>query len=230
MNGTQIPLAESLNALTAGLILISAFGMVATRQVQGVMRFFIFQSAFLALSAFLIGFSRGLIHLWALGVITIVAKVIAIPWVLKRTLPGDLYERREIVQVTNIPSSLLLSLLLAIAAEFLVAPLVTTSADAVIRVNLPIGLAGILIGAYSLIARREAIPQLVGILAMENGAFFAGIAIAPDLPLIAELAVAIDVVLIAVVVGVLTRDIKRTIGTTQAAAMTELKEEPQPWR
>ena len=64
---------------------------------------------------------------------------------------------------------------------------------------------------------------------MENGAFFAGIAIAPDLPLMAELAVAIDVVLIAVVVGVLTRDINQTIGTTEAAAMTELREEPQPW-
>ena len=95
----------------------------------------------------------------------------------------------------------------------------------VVRVNLPIGLAGILIGAYSLIARREALPQLIGILAMENGAFFAGIAIAPDLPLIAELAVAIDVVLIAVVIGVLTRAIKRTIGTTEAAAMAELREE-----
>ena len=55
-------------------------------------------------------------------------------------------------------------------------------------------------------------------------------AIAPDLPLIAELAIAIDVVLIAVVVGVLTRDITRTIGTTEAAAMSELREEPQPWR
>jgi hydrogenase-4 component E len=230
MNGTQIPLAVGLNALTAGLILISAFGMVATRQVQGVLRFFVLQSAFLALSAFLIAYNRGSIHLWALGAITILAKVIAIPWILRRTLPGDLYERREIDQALNIPSSLLLALLLAIAAEFLVSPLVAASADPVIRVNLPIGLAGILIGAYSLIARREALPQLVGILAMENGAFFAGVAIAPDLPLIAELAVAIDVVLIAVVVGVLTRDIKRTIGTTEAGAMAELREEPQPWR
>ena len=229
MNGAQIPLAEGLNALTAGFILISAFGMVATRQVQGVLRLFVLQSGFLALSAFLIAFSRHSIHLWALGVITIVAKVIAIPWVLKRTLPGDLYERREIDQALNIPSSLLLALLLAIAAEFLVSPLVAASADPVIRVNLPIGLAGILIGAYSLIARREALPQLVGILAMENGAFFAGISIAPELPLIAELAVAIDVVLIAVVVGVLTRDIHQAIGTTEAAAMTELREEPQPW-
>jgi len=230
MNGAQVPLAVGLNALTAGLILIAAFGMVATRQVQGVLRFFVLQSAFLALSAFLIAYSRGSIHLWALGAITILAKVIAIPWVLKRTLPGDLYERREIDQALNIPSSLLLALLLAIAAEFLVSPLVAGSADPVVRVNLPIGLAGVLIGAYSLIARREALPQLVGILAMENGAFFAGVAIAPDLPLIAELAVAIDVVLIAVVVGVLTRDIKRTIGTTEAAAMAELREEPLPWR
>jgi hydrogenase-4 component E len=93
-------------------------------------------------------------------------------------------------------------------------------------VNLPIGLAGILIGAYSLIARREALPQMVGILAMENGAFFAGVAIASDLPLIAELAIAIDVILIAVVIGVLTRNISQTIGTTEAASMSELREKP----
>jgi hydrogenase-4 component E len=227
--GAQTQLIEGLNALTAGLILLTAFGMVATRQVQGVMRFFIVQSLFLAASAFLIGVNRGSIHLLALGVITIAAKVIAIPWVLKRTLPGELYERREINQVINIPSSLLLALLLSIAAQFLVSPLLATTPDPVIHVNLPIGLAGILIGAYSLIARREALPQMVGILAMENGAFFAGIAIAPDLPLIAELVIAIDVILIAVVIGVLTRDITKTTGTSEAAAMSELREEPQPW-
>ena len=226
MTGAQTQLIEGLNALTAGLILLTAFGMVATRQVQGVMRFFVVQSLFLAASAFLIGFSRGSIHLLALGAITIAAKVIGIPWVLKRTLPGDLYERREINQVINIPSSLLLALLLAIAAEFLVSPLLATTQDPVIRVNLPIGLAGILIGAYSLIARREALPQMVGILAMENGAFFAGVAIASDLPLIAELAIAIDVILIAVVIGVLTRNISQTIGTTEAASMSELREKP----
>jgi hypothetical protein len=44
MHGAQIPLAEGLNPLTAGFVLLSAFGMVATRQVQGVMRFFILQS------------------------------------------------------------------------------------------------------------------------------------------------------------------------------------------
>jgi len=230
VTSAQTQLIQGLNALTAGLVLLTAFGMVTTRQVQGVIRFLVVQSLFVAASAFLIGYNRSSIDLVALGVILIASKVITIPWVLRRTLPGDVYERREINQAVNIPSSLLLALLLAIAAEFLVSPLLATTSDPVIHVNLPIGMAGLLIGAYSLIARREAIPQLIGLLAMENGAFFAGIAIAPDLPLIAELAIAIDVVLIAVVVGLLTRNITETIGTTEAGAMSELREEPQPWR
>ena len=220
---TSIP--DALNTLSAGLILISAFAMVATRQVQGVLRFFVAQSLLLAASSFLLAYSRMSVHLWALGAITIVAKVLAIPWILRRLLPAEFYERREIAQAVNIPTSLLLALMLTIVAEFLMGPIVAATHDPVIRVNLPIGLAGILIGAYSLVARREAIPQLIGILAMENGAFFAGVAIAPELPLIAELAVAVDVVLIAVVVGLLTRNIRETVGTTEAAALDKLKEE-----
>jgi hydrogenase-4 component E len=221
---------EALNTLSAGLVLISAFAMVATRQVQGVRRFFVIQSLLLAASCFLLGYGRNSVHLWALGTITLAAKVVTVPWVLQRLLPGEFYERREISQAVNIPASLLLALLLTVIAEFLAGPLVATARDPVIRVNVPIGLAGVLIGAYSLIARREAIPQLIGILAMENGAFFAGIAIAPELPIIAELAVAMDVMLIAVVVGLLTRNIRQTLGTTEAGALSELKEDPLAWR
>ncbi len=224
---TSVP--EALNGLSAGLILMSAFVMVATRQVQGVLRFFVYQSLLLSASSFVLGYGRKSVHLWALGVITIVAKVVAIPWVLGRLLPGDLYERREISQAGNIPSSLLLALLLTLICEFITGPVVSASHDAVLRVNVPVGLAEVLIGAYSLVARREAIPQLIGILAMENGAFFAGIAIAPELPLIAELAVAVDVILIAVVGGLPTRNIQQTLGTTEAAALSELKEEPAEW-
>jgi hydrogenase-4 component E len=230
MTDPKVSIPEALNALSAGLVLLSAFAMVATRQVQGVVRFFVIQSLLLAASCFLLGYSRGSSHLWALGAITVAAKAIAIPWILRRLLPGEFYERREIAQAMNIPVSLLLSLLLAIVAEFLVAPLAAASADPVIRTNLPIGLAGVLIGAYSLMARREAIPQLIGILAMENGAFLAGIAIAAELPLIAELGVAVGVMLIAVVVGLLTRNIRQTLGTTEASNLSELREEAGQWR
>lgn len=214
---------QALNTLCAGLILISAFAMVAVRQAQGVTRFFVAQSVLLA-SCFLLAYSQHSIDLFAFGLITIGAKVVAIPWVLRRRLPSDFYERREINQAINIPTSLLLALLLAIFAEFLVSPIVNAAHNPVISLNLPIGLACLLIGAHSLMARREAIPQSIGILAMENGTFFAGIAIAPQLPIIAELAIAVDVALIAVVVGLLTRTIQETLGTTEAASLDELKE------
>lgn len=221
---------DSLNTLSGGLILIAAFAILGTRQVQGIVRFFVIQSALLAASCFLLGYSENSVHLWALGAITVGAKVIAIRVVLRRLLPGDYYERREVTQAVNIPSSLLLALLLTVFAEFLAGPVAATTQNLVVRVNLPIGLACLLIGAYSLVARREAIPQLIGILAMENGAFFAGIALAPELPLIAELTIAVDIVLIAVVVGLLTRTIRQEVGITEAAALRELKEEPVKWR
>jgi hydrogenase-4 membrane subunit HyfE len=226
MSGTT---ADALNTLSAGLILIAAFAMVATRQVQGVLRFFVAQSLLLSASCFLLGYSRHSEHLLALGFLTIATKVILIPWVLKKLLPGDFYERREVSQAVNIPVSLLLALLLVLISEFLMGPLTATASDPAIRVNLPIGLAGVLIGAWSLIARREAVPQLIGLLAMENGAFLAGIVIAAELPFIAELGVASGVILIVIVVGLLTRSIRRTMGTTEAATLSELREEATVW-
>ena len=100
-------------------------------------------------------------------------------------------------------------------------------ADGAVRINVPIGLAGLLLGAYTLAVRREAVPQILGLLAMENGAFFAGVAIAPHLPLIAEIAVAFDVLILAFVVGVLTRTVHKRIGTTAAGNLTNLREEPR---
>jgi len=227
---SQMSAPEALNTLSAGLVLLAAFAMVTTRQVQGVVRFFVAQSLLLAASCFLLGYALHSRELYYLGAITIAAKVVAIPWVLKKTLARELYVRREIEQVFNIPASLLSALLLAIFAFLLVSPMTAITSDPVIHINLPIGLAGVLIGAFSLMARREAVPQLVGILSMENGAFFAGIAVATELPLIAELTVAFDIILIAVIVGLLTKDIEKTIGTTEAAALRKLKEEPVSWR
>jgi hydrogenase-4 component E len=70
----------------------------------------------------------------------------------------------------------------------------------------------------------EAVPQLLGLLAVENGVFFAGIAIVPDLPVIAELAAAVDLAVIALVVGLLARSIHRRVGTTAVGGLSALRE------
>ena len=222
---TTLSTLIKLNDLAGGLFLLTAFGLVAMRQVLASLNLFILQSILLAASAFFVGYQHGSVHLYAVAVITLVTKSLLIPWLLRRTIGEEIYARREILQVLNIPTSLLIAAGLAIFAFFLSSPLLSTSGQPFVKLNLPIGIAGLLLGAYAVMVRREAVPQVIGILSMENGAFFSGVAIAPDLPLIAELAAAFDVLVIALVMGLLTRRIHQRVGTTAVGRMASLKEE-----
>jgi hydrogenase-4 component E len=222
---TITTMLSKLNALAGGLFLLTAFGLVATRQVLACLRIYVGQSLLLAFSALLLGLLSGSRHLFIVAAITLFIKSLLIPRILSRTAGQDIYARREIVQALNIPISLLIALGMAFFAYAVAKPLLAGSGGAYERINLPIGMAGLFLGAYTVAVRREAVPQLIGILAMENGAFFAGVSIAPGLPLIAELAAAFDVLIIALVMGLLTRKIHERFGTTAVGQMTSLREE-----
>lgn len=219
---------ENLNALTCGLFLLVTFGLVAVRQVQGCVRLFATLSVLLAISAFLLALLYGTWHLAVVGVVDVVTKAIMIPWLLRRALPYEVYTRREVTQVLNIPAALLIALALAIAAYFLAHPLVHVGRGAAIAVNLPIGLAGLLIGGLTASDRREAVPLFLGLLAMENSAFLAGIAVAPEMSLIAEVAIASDVLILVFIVSILTRTVHERIGTTEVGALSALREQARP--
>ncbi|MDA8406679.1 MAG: hypothetical protein M0T73_07475 [Deltaproteobacteria bacterium] len=222
---STILVLNALNALAGGLFLLTAFALIATRQALACLKAFIIQSILLAMSAFILGYQNASLSLLIVGGITIVFKAILIPWLFLGTLAQELRTRREITQVFSIPTSLLISLLLVILAYFISVSLLGAIARHEATVNLPIGLAGLFLGAYAITVRREAVPQVIGILAMENGAFFAGISISPDFPLIAELAVAFDVLLITRIMGVLTMKVHRHVGTTAVGEMAVLREE-----
>ena len=217
----------SVNALIGGLFLLTSFAMVATRQVRGCLGQFVYQSILLAASALLIGGSSASWHLVAVGLITLITKPIVIPWLLRRTVPERIFTRREVALTINATTSLLIALGLAVLSYFIARPLLSAAGAEFAAVNLPIGIAGLLLGGYTLTVRREAVPQLIAILTMENSAFFAGIAIAPGLSIIAELAVAFDALVLAFVVGLLTRLIHERTGHTEVARLTDLREEAE---
>ena len=222
---TAFAVLTRLNALAGGLFLLTAFGLIAMRQVLASLNLFVLQSVLLAASAFLLGYNYASVHLFVVAAITLGIKSVLIPWLLRRTVRQEIYARREISQVLNIPTSLLIGVALTIFAYFTASPLLGIGNEAFVKINLPIGMAGLLLGAHAVMARREAVPQVIGILAMENGALFAGVCIAPDLPIIAELAAAFDVLIIALVMGLLTKRIHERVGTTAVGKMAALKEE-----
>ena len=220
-----VTLVSELNLLTAGFFLLATFGLVATRQVLDCVALFAWQSLLLAVSAAFLGHEAASNHLYAVAAITFGVKVLVIPWLLRRTVSEAMVARREISQALNIPTSLLIALGLTILAYFLAAPMRAAATSGHPGVNLPIGLAALLIGAFTVAVRREALPQMLGLLSMENGAFFAGVAIAPDLPLFAELAAAFDVLVISLVIGLLTRKLHEQTGSTAVDELTNLREE-----
>lgn len=212
-----------LNALVLGLFIIATIAMVASRQIGACMQLFIVQSALLAASAFLLGASPLSWHLIALGCVTVASKVIIIPWVIRALVPGEVHQRRELSQAIDVPAALLISLGLTLAG-YAFALHLSHAAPSLSLGNLAMGIAGLLVGLFLLAVRVEAVPQLLGILAMENAAFLAGIAVAPDFPLIAELAIAFDVPLLAFIVALLARTAYRRIGTTEVGALSALRE------
>ncbi|MGH7996152.1 MAG: NADH-quinone oxidoreductase subunit K [Opitutaceae bacterium] len=220
------PVLENINALVGGLFLLACFGLVAMRQARGCLNLFIAQSLLLAASALVLGLRFHSSHLYGVAIVNLISKPIVVPWLLRRTSPAEIYTRREVDQALNIPTALLIALALAVLAYFLGMPIMAAAGPAAYGPNVPIGIAGVLIGAYTLTVRREAVPLLLGILAMENGAFLAGIAIAHDLPMLVELAIATDGLIIVFIMGVLTRAVHHHIGTTAVGELDSLKESP----
>jgi hydrogenase-4 component E len=219
------PLLFALDALTGALFLLTALGVVATRQVLASLQLFITQSLLLTSSAIILGIATDSYHLLAVAAITIGTKTLMIPWLLRRTVSTEVYRTREIERVLNIPSSLLIAALLVVFAYAIADPILSAVEVPFGRINLPLGLAAIFLGAFTIAVRREAVPQLLGLLAVENGVFFAGVAIVPNLPVIAELAAAVDVPVFTLVLGMLTRRIHVRLGTTAVGSLAALREQ-----
>ena len=105
MSETTNQLLDNLNALAAGLFLLTAFGIVAMRQVRGVLNLFIVQSLLLAASAALLGLRHQSEHLYGVALVNLITKPFIVPWLLRKTSPAEIYTRREIDQALNIPTS-----------------------------------------------------------------------------------------------------------------------------
>jgi hydrogenase-4 component E len=229
MSETTNQLLDNLNALAAGLFLLTAFGIVAMRQIRDCLNLFIVQSLLLAASAALLGLRHQSEHLYGVALVNVLSKPLVVPWLLRKTSPAEIYTRREIDQALNIPTSLLIALALAILSYFLGRPLLNSVGTDFRGPNVPIGIAGLLLGAFTLTVRREAVPLLIGLLVMENGAFLTGISIARNLPLLVELAIATDGLIIVFIMGVLTRAVQKHTGTTAVGTLASLKEAaPEP--
>ena len=208
--------------LCAALLLVTCFAIVAQRRLSACVDVFALQSAFLAATAALVAFLTGIHHIYVAAALTVAIKVIVIPRILKKVIER-LNVTRELVMNVNIPAGLLICGTLVILAFFITQPIIPLG-FLLTRDSLSIALAIVMIGFFTMIARKKAVTQVIGFLVMENGLFLAATVAAYGMPLIVELGIFFDVLVAVLIIGIYTHRIQDAFDSVDTSKLTVLKD------
>ncbi len=216
-----IPLLAQLVNVLAAFLLLLAFAMLSQRRVLTLITLLAWQGAALAASTAIVAWSTGQTHLYYSALITVLLKVILIPWVLHRLI-DRLFVRWDIETLINIPTTMLIGIGLVIFAFALATP-ISQMATTLTRSTLGIALASVLLSFLMMIVRQKAVPQVIGFLAMENGLFFAATSATYGMPLVVELGVALDVLVGTFIFGIFFFHIRERFDSLDIRHMEKLK-------
>jgi hydrogenase-4 component E len=218
----NIPLWAQLINLLAAVLLLLAFAMLAQRRVLTLINLFAAQGFALACSTAIVAFATHQPHLyWSVG-LTLVLKVLVLPWLLHRLIVR-LDVKWDVEGLINIPTTMLLGIVLVVFAFNLALP-ISQLANTVTRATLGIAMASVMLAFLMMITRRKAIPQVIGFLAMENGLFFAATSATYGMPMVVELGIGLDVLVAMLILGVFFFQIREQFDSLDLTHLEQLKE------
>lgn len=193
-------LAHEVAHLIGGGVLLASFLLLYQRRVAALIGVLAVQGALVALLAAWQGMVRGETHLFATAAIAFAAKGVLVPWLLRRIV-ARLALDRAVETALPVGASLAAGVALVVLSVLVMLPATAGSAGALARVDMTLALAVLLLGVLMMATRRTAIPQVVGLIAVENGLLLGAVGIA-GLPLLLELSIAALVLVLVLVSGV----------------------------
>jgi hydrogenase-4 component E len=205
----SVDLATRLIDLLGALLLFTMLLILASGQLFRAIYAVAAQAVFLGVAGAVLAAATGNVHLWIIAGITIAAKALFLPWLLIRVV-RRVQISREIEPVIPTHVTLALAAAIVVLAFHLNASLGQVR-QAITGNALPVGVTLILIGVLVMASRRKALVQMVGLFASENGIFFTAMAVSQGMPLIIEIGVILDVVLGALVMGILVLRVRSSV-------------------
>jgi hydrogenase-4 component E len=207
----SVELAARLIDILGGLLLFTMLLILAAGQLFRAIYAVAAQAVFLGIAGAVLAAATGNVDLWIIAGITIVAKAVLLPWLLM-VVVSRVHISREIESVIPASLTLILAAGIVVLAFHLNASLGPVR-QAITGNALPVGVTLILIGVLVMASRRKALVQMVGLFASENGIFFTAMAVSQGMPLIIEIGVILDVVLGALVMGILVLRVRSSVDT-----------------
>ncbi len=209
--------------LFATLILLLSFAMISQRRIVSLIILFAMQGAALVAASVLLAYATHQTDLYVSAILTLLLKVILIPWLLYRVI-RRLNVRWDVETLINIPTTMLVGIGLVIFSFSLALPISRLSSS-MAGGSLGIALACVLLSFMMMITRSKAVPQVIGFLSMENGLIFAATTVTNGMPMIVEFGIALDVLVGVLILGVFMFQIREKFDSLDIHNLEALKED-----
>ncbi len=209
----------------AGIELLAAVLIVWRRSLQASARVLALQGVALAGLVAVIGVEQASLELAAVAVLVLVLKGIALPRLLARSAADEAaagtWPPAAATTRLNPTLGLLAAVGLATLAYLVSRPIAALVPGPAGRA-VPVGMTLVLTGFLVLATRRRAQSQLVGFLVLDNGIATVAFLTAGGVPLLVELGVSLDVLLVVLVLQVLSGRMVLAFGGTDLDDLKEL--------
>ena len=219
----MIKFVPQLINLFATLILMLSFAMISQRRIVSLINLFAMQGAALVVASVLLAYATQQPDLYVSAGLTLLLKVILIPWLLHRVI-RRLNVRWDVETLINIPTTMLVGIALVIFSFSLALPISRLSAS-LAGGSLGIALACVLLSFMMMITRSKAVPQVIGFLSMENGLIFAATTVTNGMPMIVEFGIALDVLVGVLILGVFMFQIREKFDSLDIRHLETLKDD-----
>jgi hydrogenase-4 component E len=217
------PLAASLFSLMAIASLLLAFVMLGSRWLRHYLYAFAAESWLIAALSAAVGFYGNYPELYLIAILTLLFRGCFLPYLILRII-RRLNVAREVHVILQASSCMVIG---ALAVVFALVVATRIGADlglagTVAVLALTVMLAMKLIGFLMLTVRHEAISQILGLLVLENGIFLGAQILVPGMPLLIEIVILFDLLIVVACFGLLVQFLLSHVGTTSSLELRRL--------
>lgn len=217
------PLASSLFSLLAIASLLLSFVMLGSRWLKNYLYAFAAESWCIAALSAVVGYYGRYPELYLIAMLTVLFRGMLLPYLVWRII-RRLDVSREIREILQPSTALVLgalSVMFALTVSYRIATDFELEGTVAV-LALTVMLSMKLIGFLMLAVRHEAISQVLGLLVLENGIFLGSQILVPGMPLLFELVILFDLLVVVACFGVLVSYLLTHVGTTSSLDLRRL--------
>jgi hydrogenase-4 component E len=205
------PVLDDITKIFFVIILATAAMIISVRTLKTLFNIYALQSLCIAAIALVLYLKTGSIVLLLLTILTIASKVFLIPFVMRRIQKSMKLQRDvQFRYLTPIGSVLAGTAIIFIVYRTFSTFMVDLSPEQMFFFGAIIGVSLALMGMMVIFTRKQMITKILGYLMMENGVLLFSLFIA-ELPLIIEVLIIIDLIMLIILATVLAFGIDSSI-------------------